>query len=141
MLEGDIFPQRVQLGGALFASEDSAADSAQTKKNQAQAMKVSAAASFSSSWAQASASASHEQGNSSIQNTSKQNLTNAMAWEATGGDTLRCNNPPQWCATVGDFYNWRVINQSDVLQLYEALDEINGNTNFATQFEQAAKRG
>ncbi|KAE8406032.1 hypothetical protein BDV37DRAFT_292569 [Aspergillus pseudonomiae] len=110
---GDIFPQRVQLGGALFASEDSAADSAQTKKNQAQAMKVSAAASFSSSWAQASRQRKPRTG----------------------------QHPPQWCATVGDFYKWRVINQSDVLPLYEALDEINGNTNFATQFEQAAKRG
>lgn len=91
MLEGDIFAQRVQLGGTLYASEESKAVTGQSKESKSKAMKASAAASFSSAWAQASVSASHSQGGSSAENKTEQDLTNSMAWEATGGDTLLCN--------------------------------------------------
>lgn len=90
-LEGDIFAQRVQLGGSLYASESSTATSSQDKEKKANAMKISAAASFSSSYFQASASTSHDSGSSSDDNKSNQDLTSAMAWEAVGGDSLLCN--------------------------------------------------
>lgn len=91
MLEGDIFAQRVQLGGALFASEYSKAVGEQTKEAKTKAMKASAAASFSSPWAQASANASTSNGSDSEKNNSTQHLENSMAWEAIGGDSLLCN--------------------------------------------------
>ncbi|KAJ5569068.1 hypothetical protein N7450_011554 [Penicillium hetheringtonii] len=136
---GDIFSQRVQLGGALFASEDSKAVSNQTKETKAKAMKASAAASFSSSFAQASASASHSSGEASGQARTQQDLTNSMAWEAIGGDSLLCNNPPAWCATVGDFYNWRVIEQNSVLPLYKVLSLFDGFEGIQQRFEDSAE--
>ncbi|KAJ5822565.1 hypothetical protein N7447_004905 [Penicillium robsamsonii] len=137
---GDIFAQRVQLGGVLSASESSTATSTQDKEKHAKAMKISAAVSFSSSFAQASLSASHGGGSNSDTSTTSQDLTSAMAWEATGGDTLYCNNPAQWCGTVGEFYNWRVIDQCDVLPLSKVIDSINGNNKITEKFEQAAKK-
>ena len=89
--EGDIFPQRVQLGGVLNSSVASLAMNSQTKEAKARSLKISAAASFSSSFAQASVSASHGQGDSSNKDESEKDLTNSMAWEATGGDTTLCN--------------------------------------------------
>ncbi|CAI7619988.1 unnamed protein product [Penicillium viridicatum] len=136
---GDIFAQRVQLGGVLSASESSNATSTQDKENHAKAMKISAAVSFSSSFAQASGSTSHGGGSNSDTSTTSQDLTSAMAWEATGGDTLYCNNPAQWCGTVGEFYNWRVIDQCDVLPLSKVIDSINGDDKITKQFEEAAK--
>ncbi|KAE8361322.1 hypothetical protein BDV27DRAFT_160836 [Aspergillus caelatus] len=137
--ECDIFSQRAQLGGSLFASEDSTAVSNQTKESKAKAMKASAAASFSSAFAQASASASHSNGSSSGENKSNQDLTNSMAWEAIGGDSLLCNNPPAWCATVGDFYNWRVIEQNGVLPLYKVLSLFDGFDGIQHRFEASAQ--
>ncbi|KAE8324843.1 hypothetical protein BDV39DRAFT_207571 [Aspergillus sergii] len=136
---GDIFAQRVQLGGVLSASESSTAKSTQDKEKHAKSMKISAAASFSSSFAQASGSTSHSGGSNSEANTTSQDLTSAMAWEATGGDTLYCNNPAQWCGTVGDFRNWRVIDQCDVLPLSKVIDSINGDDTITKKFEAAAK--
>lgn len=89
--EGDVFAQRIKLGGTLIASEDSSAVSGQTKETKEKAMKVSAAASFSSSFAQGSASASHSHGGKEGDETKTQSFENSLAWEATGGDTLLCN--------------------------------------------------
>ncbi|KAI9930798.1 hypothetical protein MW887_011556 [Aspergillus wentii] len=136
---GDIFAQRVQLGGSLFASESSTATSTQDKEKHAKAMKISAAASISSSFAQGSFSTSHGGGSNFDRTTTSQDLTSAMAWEATGGDTLYCNNPAQWCGTVGDFYNWRVIDQCDVLPLSKVLDLCEGGAKTTERFEKAAR--
>ncbi|PKY00522.1 hypothetical protein P168DRAFT_330340 [Aspergillus campestris IBT 28561] len=137
---GDIFARRVQLGGSLFASENSTATTVQDKAKHANSLKVSAAASISSSYFQASASGSHGEGSNSNSSDTKQDLTSAMAWEAIGGDTLLCNNPAQWCATVGDFYNWRVIDQDSVRPLSEALDEFAGDGAITQRFKEAAKK-
>ncbi|KAL2815025.1 hypothetical protein BDW59DRAFT_166939 [Aspergillus cavernicola] len=102
-------------------------------------MKAAAAASFSSAWAQASPSASHSNGSSSGEAKSQQDLTNSMAWEAIGGDFLLCNNPPEWCATVGDFYNWRVIEQNGVLPLYKVLSLFDGFDGIRHRFEASAQ--
>ncbi|CAI7660366.1 unnamed protein product [Penicillium crustosum] len=133
---GDIFAQRVQLGGVLSASESSNATTTQDKEKHANSMKISAAVSFSASFAQASVGTSHGGGSNSETSTTSQDRTSAMAWEATGGDTLYCNNPAQWCGTVGDFYNWR---QCDVLPLSKVIDSINGDDKITKQFEAAAK--
>ncbi|KXG45669.1 uncharacterized protein PGRI_034360 [Penicillium griseofulvum] len=135
---GDIFPQRVQLGGVLNSSVASLAMSSQTKEAKARSLKISAAASFSSSFAQASVSASHGQGDSSNKDESEKDLTNSMAWEATGGDTTLCNNPSAWCATVGDYYNWRVIDQCDILPLYKVLGSIAGFGDVEDRFKRSA---
>ncbi|KAL4803113.1 hypothetical protein BDV18DRAFT_145150 [Aspergillus unguis] len=136
---GDIFAQRVQLGGTLYASEASDSTAGKTKEAKSSSMKASAAASISASFAQASVSASHGQGKSTDDETTQQVLTNSMAWQAKGGDTLLCNNPSAWCATVGDYYNWRVIDQCDVLPLYKVLSSFDGLEDIEDRFKQSAK--
>ncbi|GES66736.1 membrane attack complex component/perforin (macpf)-domain-containing protein [Aspergillus terreus] len=136
---GDIFAQRVQLGGTLQSSQPSKAISGQSKEDKSHSLKVSAAASFSSSAAQASLSASHERGNASAEVDSKRDLTSSMAWEAKGGDSLLANNPSEWCSTVGDFYNWRIVEQGDVLPLYKVLSACEGSGDVATRFEMSAE--
>ncbi|KZL74676.1 membrane attack complex component perforin, partial [Colletotrichum tofieldiae] len=35
--------------------------------------------------------------------------SNCVVFEAVGGNTILASNPSQWCPTVGNHVNWRVI--------------------------------
>ncbi|KAB8079267.1 hypothetical protein BDV29DRAFT_151867 [Aspergillus leporis] len=48
-----------------------------------------------------------------------------LTWEARGGDTVLCSNPPAWASTVKDYRLWRVMDQSELQTmrgLIEAID-------------------
>ncbi|KAH7193915.1 uncharacterized protein B0J16DRAFT_336234 [Fusarium flagelliforme] len=118
---GHVFSRRVQLGGRLSSSQKVVSTEGSKVKEQAQKLKASASASINSSFFQASVSASHERQSKEGSSSSKKDFSSSMAWEATGGDTLLCNNPAQWCATVSLHDNWRIVNQDEVVPLYKFL--------------------
>lgn len=126
---GTFFATRVELGGRLHATEDSAALGNASVSEKSKAMKAAASLSFSSPWVQASATASSASSSASKSQNSDSSLNVGMMWEAKGGDTLLCNkyidspinevdetnnyeSPSAWCATVASFYNWRVVKVS-----------------------------
>ncbi|EHA28381.1 hypothetical protein ASPNIDRAFT_43312 [Aspergillus niger ATCC 1015] len=123
---GRFFATRVQLGGRLLSSEDITETTSTAKSEQAKAMKAAAALSFSSPYVQASAKMSSDKSSTSSSDTSNAASTKSMCWEAKGGDTLLCNDPPAWAATVGSFYSWRAVKQSKVLALEDAISTIPG---------------
>ena len=88
---GEVFSTRVQLGGRLFASEDVESGSQSDVKNTAKAMKIAASASFSGWGAEVKASAAHEGKSAKSDSTSSSASSMALTWQATGGDTLLCN--------------------------------------------------
>lgn len=81
----------MQLGGRLFASEHVESGSQKEALDLAKSMKASASASFSGWGAEVSASASHQNKNSTSDTRSSSTSNMALAWQATGGDTLLCN--------------------------------------------------
>ncbi|PYH76172.1 hypothetical protein BO82DRAFT_387500 [Aspergillus uvarum CBS 121591] len=123
---GRFFTTRVQLGGRLHNSEQSESTDVAATAKQAKSMRAAAALSFSSPWVQASASASHS--NSSDSSSEKRDVSaySTINWEAQGGDTLQCNNPPNWAYTVGSFYNWRPIHQSKIMPLEDVISMVPG---------------
>ncbi|KAI2905111.1 hypothetical protein CBS11852_1346 [Aspergillus niger] len=123
---GRFFATRVQLGGRLLSSEDITDTTSTAKSEQAKAMKAAAALSFSSPYVQASAKMSSDKSSTSSSDTSNAASTKSMCWEAKGGDTLLCNDPPAWAATVGSFYSWRAVKQSKVLALEDVISTIPG---------------
>ncbi|GKZ67733.1 hypothetical protein AnigIFM50267_002221 [Aspergillus niger] len=123
---GRFFATRVQLGGRLLSSEDITATTSTAKSEQAKAMKAAAALSFSSPYVQASAKMSSDKSSTSSSDTSNAASTKSMCWEAKGGDTLLCNDPPAWAATVGSFYSWRAVKQSKVIALEDMISTIPG---------------
>ncbi|GLA02961.1 hypothetical protein AnigIFM60653_002532 [Aspergillus niger] len=123
---GRFFATRVQLGGRLLSSEDITATTSTAKSEQANAMKAAAALSFSSPYVQASAKMSSDKSSTSSSDTSNAASTKSMCWEAKGGDTLLCNDPPAWAATVGSFYSWRAVKQSKVIALEDMISTIPG---------------
>ncbi|KAF7586519.1 hypothetical protein BBP40_008764 [Aspergillus hancockii] len=132
---GHVFAQRVELGGQLSSSEQVDSTSKDKIEEKTNSMRRSAALSFSSPYVQGSGSYSKQGTEESSEKNANQNFNNSMVWEAKGGNTLLCNNPPSWCATVGDFYNWRVIQQHDVVPICEALCQFEDYKDLASMFK------
>jgi hypothetical protein len=88
---GFFFARRVQLGGRLSSSEAKSAEGTLTASDHATKMKIAASLSISHSFAQASVKSSYKHQDREVKETQKQDLSNNLAWEATGGDTLLCN--------------------------------------------------
>ncbi|KAF2756483.1 hypothetical protein EJ05DRAFT_512139 [Pseudovirgaria hyperparasitica] len=135
---GHFFATRVQLGGTLFSSEASAAFGDSSDSEKASAMKASAALSFSSPYAQASISASREEINASATSNKESMFAKSIIWQAKGGDTLLCNNPPAWAPTVASFYNWRIIKQDKIVPLVDLIGKLPGYSDVPVAFEKIA---
>ncbi|PYH96441.1 hypothetical protein BO71DRAFT_397059 [Aspergillus ellipticus CBS 707.79] len=123
---GRFFATRIELGGRLHASEETIATTDTEKTEQARSQRAAAALSFSSPYVQASAKMSHGESSSSSSDKSSSSSSHSMCWEAKGGDTLLCNDPPAWAYTVGSFYNWRTVKQSRVRSLEDVIASIPG---------------
>ncbi|KAB8224904.1 hypothetical protein BDV33DRAFT_199187 [Aspergillus novoparasiticus] len=137
---GDMFALQIQLGGRLSCSKAKEADSEAKAMDEASKFKAAASASISHAFYQASIEFNREKQSKKTTEESKQNLGNKVAWEATGGDTLLCNNPPQWCASVGQYKWWRVINQDDAVPLYHFLSRFpKVGSEIIERFELSAK--
>ncbi|OOQ89179.1 hypothetical protein PEBR_10955 [Penicillium brasilianum] len=114
---GHFFATNIELGGKLFATEQFTSEDTKSTSEKANAMKMSAAISFSSARFQGSFSYSKETQHAESSSDQFSSMNKALSWEAVGGDTTLCNNPPAWCSTVKPFRNWRVINQKDVMPI------------------------
>ncbi|KAH8432805.1 uncharacterized protein LDX57_010434 [Aspergillus melleus] len=123
---GRFFPTRIELGGRLHSSEESTASTTAGKAEQAKSMRAAAALSFSSPYVQASANMSYAQSSDSSSQNTGASTSKSVCWEAKGGDTLLCNDPPAWAYTVGSFYNWRTVKQSRVLSIEDVISTIPG---------------
>ncbi|KAJ5242964.1 uncharacterized protein N7469_001291 [Penicillium citrinum] len=132
---GHFFATRVELGGRLFSSEKYEMLGTQDKTEASQAMKASAKASFSSSHIEASSKASHEDQDISKAEQKKRSLAGNVSWQAQGGNTLLCNNPPEWVPTVAPFLNWRVVKQEDVVPLAQFIGQIPGFGHVPREFK------
>jgi hypothetical protein len=44
-------------------------------------------------------------------------------FQATGGETVLCQDPSKWVLTVENFLNWRVINIEKTIPLYKIVDK------------------
>ncbi|KNG87340.1 hypothetical protein ANOM_003946, partial [Aspergillus nomiae NRRL 13137] len=152
---GTFFATRVELGGRLHATEDSAALGNASVSEKSKAMKAAASLSFSSSWAQGSASTSSASSAAKKTEDRDSSLNVSMTWEAKGGDTLLCNkyivssieevgeaddyeSPPAWCSTVASFYNWRVVKQNkqqeNLLSIEDIITKIPGHEDVKSKF-------
>ncbi|KAL6158044.1 hypothetical protein ACJBU6_03850 [Exserohilum turcicum] len=47
-----------------------------------------------------------------------------LTWNARGGDTLLCSNPPAWASTVKDYKMWRLMNQHRLVTLDGLIKDV-----------------
>ncbi|RBR26471.1 uncharacterized protein FIESC28_00765 [Fusarium coffeatum] len=135
---GHVFSRRVQIGGRLISSHQIDSNSKEEQSERENSLKASAAVSVSGYGVTASAEASHASGGADSNSTKKQDFSSNMSWEATGGNTTLCNNPPEWCSTVGNFRNWRIVEQGDIVPLTQLISTFKGFEGTEAQFRKAA---
>ncbi|KAG7054696.1 hypothetical protein JMJ77_0007172 [Colletotrichum scovillei] len=47
----------------------------------------------------------------------------SVVFEAVGGNTILASSPQQWCATVGDYNNWRVIGRQEMKLILDSFQD------------------
>ncbi|KAJ5553955.1 hypothetical protein N7513_003914 [Penicillium frequentans] len=47
-----------------------------------------------------------------------------VTWDAHGGDTVLCSDPPSWAYTVKDYRFWRVIEQSELMGMASLIGQV-----------------
>ncbi|KAI9375559.1 hypothetical protein BJX61DRAFT_549261 [Aspergillus egyptiacus] len=123
---GTFFTQRVHLGGKLVSIDESDSVSGSTLQEKTKMLKAAAGASVSGYGFQAEVNYSHTENSGTKTTSTEKKMTHSMSWSAYGGDTTLCNNPPKWCPTVASFYNWRVMKQDAVVNIYTLIGKIPG---------------
>lgn len=88
---GDVFSQRVKLGGKLTSTTHIKSKSKSTQQKRENSLKIGAAASFSGTYGSFSAEGSTSSGKNHETSTDNQGFSSNLSWEATGGDTILCN--------------------------------------------------
>ncbi|KAK8127324.1 hypothetical protein PG984_008432 [Apiospora sp. TS-2023a] len=132
---GEFFTTKVQLGGRLYASEETTPADAASLQEAKQSMRATASASFNSSRNSGPASARPGSGSSGQEGESPKSLVRPLCWEASGGDPLLCSNPPAWCSTVASFHNWRTIKQEKVHHMIDILAKFPGREQLQSQIK------
>ncbi|KAI9368583.1 hypothetical protein BJX61DRAFT_546403 [Aspergillus egyptiacus] len=129
-LYGEYFSRQIQLGGRLFASEDFVWKGEGSGSDVKKSLTIQAASSLKGEIkgvglaAGPQAGGTHASGDAA--NTTTGEMNNALQWQANGGDTLLCNNPPQWCPTVASHLNWRIINRAENCHMVDLLAKFPG---------------
>ncbi|KAK5048993.1 hypothetical protein LTR84_005415 [Exophiala bonariae] len=137
---GHVFATTFQLGGQLQSSKFASSLFSSKESDQRDALKASVAMSFSSTYASGSASYSNE--NQSHENEKERKISDlaTLAWTARGGNSLLCANPPRWAGSVGTWTNWRVIEQEEVVPLYDLFGRFKEWEKIPILFKNIAQR-
>ncbi|KAF2108744.1 hypothetical protein BDV96DRAFT_504130 [Lophiotrema nucula] len=134
---GHLFCHQVTLGGCLQTTKTVSGTENTSTSQQKESFKASVGVAVSSPWVTASVKASHETQDSSQNHQSNTQTSEAMTFEATGGNTILAADPPAWSGSVADFNNWRVIEQSELTPIIDALAGIRGYSMVKTWFYRA----
>ncbi|OJD31466.1 membrane attack complex component perforin [Diplodia corticola] len=124
---GHVFATEAQLGGMLYSTRMSSSFASDSTSKKMDSMRVAVAASFSTSRFAAAASAEAKWGSDSASTSSETRKSDSLAWEAKGGDTLLCSDPPAWISTVKDYQNWRVMERAVPQRISDLIGKMEGS--------------
>ncbi|KAI4600652.1 hypothetical protein KJ359_012813 [Pestalotiopsis sp. 9143b] len=118
---GSVFATQFTLGGELtstrfFQSTDSGELSA-FKDN----LKTAAGLSISSPVVSGGGSFASSEGKEGSKGERSANQSARLAWQARGGDTLLCSNPPMWASTVKNYMLWRIMDQQGIVGMIDFI--------------------
>nr|ODN92888.1 hypothetical protein L204_05060 [Cryptococcus depauperatus CBS 7855] len=129
---GIFFTRSVHLGGKLVSIDESDSVAGTSVSEKTKMLKAAASASVSGHGFQAEVNYSNTENTGDKTTSTEKKMTHSMSWSAEGGETTLCNNPPKWCPTVASFYNWRVMKQADIINIYELIGKFPGYEDIPT---------
>ncbi|GIC86088.1 uncharacterized protein Aud_002450 [Aspergillus udagawae] len=138
---GHLFVQQAVLGGCLQTTKVTDAKEKSTEEKSKDEFKAEVGVAVQTAFGVGgSVKASHETQDGKEHVQSNLNQRETMSFEATGGNTLLASNPSEWCASVGDFNNWRVIDQSELVSMVDVIAQHPSCTQVKQWFMQAVPK-
>ncbi|KAL3608820.1 hypothetical protein FPOAC2_03831 [Fusarium poae] len=140
---GTIFASQFTLGDYLHSTRN--VSSTETSQLDQVKDRTRTAAGFSIQSPMASASINVAKVDEKSQDVGSASLLQdvRLTWDAHGGDTLLCSNPPAWASTVKNYQLWRLMNQRRLVRMdglihdvdiiaYRKLDDPTADDSFNT---------
>ncbi|KAK3901382.1 hypothetical protein C8A05DRAFT_34939 [Staphylotrichum tortipilum] len=121
---GTIFATRVTLGGFLYSTRSVKSTELATLDQVKDTTRI--AAGISAQTPKASGSLNIAKVDSTSTETGQANLLQqvCLTWDAQGGDTLLCTNPPAWANTVKDHRLWRLMNKERLVSVEYLIKDL-----------------
>ncbi|KAI9896172.1 hypothetical protein N3K66_008344 [Trichothecium roseum] len=121
---GYVFATQFTLGGELtstrlFHGGDTAKLSAVKDS-----LKIAAGVSISAPYASASVDYGSMKATEGTTGDRAAQQSMRLAWQAKGGDTLLCSNPPRWAGTVKDHRLWRIMDQQGLVYMQSLVNSV-----------------
>ncbi|KAJ5885448.1 hypothetical protein N7495_009958 [Penicillium taxi] len=138
---GHLFVQQAVLGGCLQTTKVTDAKETSMEEKSKDEFKAEVGVAVQTTFGVGgTVKASHETQDGKENVKSNLNQSETMSFEATGGNTLLASNPSEWCASVGDFNNWRVIDQSGLVSMVDVIAQHPSCTQVKQWFMQAVPK-
>ncbi|KAI0392574.1 hypothetical protein F5Y17DRAFT_459707 [Xylariaceae sp. FL0594] len=119
---GQFFAQEVRLGGVLTSTRviDATETTAQEKSKDSFKLAIGLSVTMP---IDAGVEVEHEKtvGSEKSDTNGQKHVNDRVVFEATGGNTILAASPHQWCVSVGDHLNWRVIERSDLQPIIRTI--------------------
>ncbi|KAK0660881.1 hypothetical protein QBC41DRAFT_383282 [Cercophora samala] len=119
---GQLFAQEVALGGMLVSTRVIEAKETTEEEKTKESFKTAIGLSITTP-IDLGVEIKHEntRGKDQSDLQGKKGVNDRVVFEAIGGNTILAANPQQWCSSVGDHLNWRVIERSDLQPMVETI--------------------
>ncbi|KAK4184696.1 hypothetical protein QBC35DRAFT_466223 [Podospora australis] len=123
---GHLFCHSATLGGCLQTTKMVSGSQNSRDTAEKEGFKASLGVAVSTPYGKGSVKGSHETSDSNAAYSAQTNTSEAMSFEATGGNSILAADPPAWSGSVADFNNWRVINQTELTPIVDAMAGMAG---------------
>lgn len=122
---GTVFATHFTLGGELTSSRLFHGSDAVELSTVKDSVKVAAGLSITSPYGSGGFSYGSSNSSESSKGEKAAQQSMRLAWQARGGDTLLCSNPPAWASTVKDYRLWRIMDQEGMVSMLSLVKSVN----------------
>ncbi|KAK6344304.1 hypothetical protein TWF696_007944 [Orbilia brochopaga] len=121
---GEAFPTKVTLGGYLHSTRRVSEREHSHMGSLKEEIRLAAGLSFSSPNVSFGMNYAHRDSNTTQAGTALAQQYARLTWEARGGDTVLCSDPPTWASTVKDYRYWRIMEQEYTVSMHDMIEAI-----------------
>ncbi|KAK6344287.1 hypothetical protein TWF696_007928 [Orbilia brochopaga] len=121
---GTIFATSFTLGGFLYSTRDITTEEHSTLAQVKNKTRLAAGISIQSPYGGGGGNYAKTNADGTTGGNASLHQDVRLAWNARGGDTLLCSNPPAWAATVKDYRLWRLMNQQRCVGIQFLIQDI-----------------
>ncbi|KAK6539955.1 hypothetical protein TWF694_008789 [Orbilia ellipsospora] len=121
---GSVFATQFTLGGELTSTRFFQSTDAGELSAFKDSVKIAAGLSISTPAVSGGGSYASMEVKEGSQGERRANQSARLAWQARGGDTLLCSNPPLWASTVKNYLLWRIMDQQGIVRMMDFVKII-----------------